>query len=131
MTLMRYLGIDYGKKKVGLAISDPSGSIAFPLTVLDNGPKLAEHLVKLTTEEGVGEIVLSESLDYRHQPNPVMAEVAELKERLESEFDLTVHLQPEWLTSREAERDIGLDKMSHARAAAVMLRSFLETRRHK
>ncbi len=126
---MRYLGIDYGKKKVGLAISDQEGIIAFPLTVLDNGPKLAEHLAKLIAEEEADEVVLSESLDYRHQPNPVMAEVAELKDRLEQEFNLKVNLQPEWLTSREAERDIGLDKMSHARAAAVILRSFLESRR--
>ncbi|MDO8183753.1 MAG: Holliday junction resolvase RuvX [bacterium] len=126
---MRYLGVDYGKKKIGLAISDPTGKIAFPFAVLNNGSKLAEQLASLITDEQVDEVVLSESLDYRHQPNPVMAAVAELKDRLEEEFKLKVNLQPEWLTSREAERDIGLDELSHARAAAVMLRSFLETKR--
>lgn len=123
---MRYLGIDYGARLVGVAISDPSGQIAFPLKVLKNNERLPELLADLARAEGAERIVMGESLTYSGQANPVMAGIKRLEEILKREFNLEVYLEPEWLTSREAEREIGADELLHARAAAIILRSFLE-----
>jgi len=56
----RILGIDYGSKRVGLAISDESGIIAFPLSVIENiGPRrVAEKIVKIAAERKVESLVL-------------------------------------------------------------------------
>jgi len=46
-TVMRYLGIDFGAKRVGVALSDTSGTIAEPLTTLANNDRLIQRLTEL------------------------------------------------------------------------------------
>ena len=62
---MRYLGIDYGKRRVGVAISDGDGRLAFPETVLANDKNLVENFKKICAENKVGVIVLGESRDLK------------------------------------------------------------------
>lgn len=127
---MRYLGIDFGAREVGLAISDPAGRLAFPLKVVKNDARLPELLADLATEEVVSVIIIGESLDYGGQPNQIMTAATKLKQTLEQEFKLRVEWEPEWLTSREAERELEKDQHSHARAAAIILRSYLERKNY-
>src|SRR3989344_86905 len=51
---IRILGIDYGEKRVGLALSDPSGRLALPLAVLPNSSRLAEQVAGICRERGGG-----------------------------------------------------------------------------
>lgn len=127
---MRYLGVDFGAREVGLAISDEGGRLAFPLKVVKNDSRLPALLADLAAEEGIETIIMGESLDYGGKPNHIMAAATKLKETLEQEFKLEVVWEPEWLTSREAARDIEKDKDSHARAAAIILRSYLERKNY-
>jgi putative Holliday junction resolvase len=129
------MGIDYGTKRVGIAVSDESAAFAMPLLVHENSKsaasfsKLVHDIVEIARENGVEEIVLGESKNYKGAANAVMAESLELKKALESK-GLTVHLEPEFMTSLNAERTIrdlkGKNDMLDASAAALILQSFLD-----
>ncbi|KKU70076.1 MAG: hypothetical protein UY17_C0022G0004 [Candidatus Beckwithbacteria bacterium GW2011_GWC2_47_9] len=126
---MRYLGIDYGGKRVGVAISDQSGKIAFPEGVIPNTKHLAETVKIICEEKSVGEIVLGESKNFSGEDNPVMKKIYEFKAALAKETNLPIRMEPEFLTSAEAERIQGKNKMHDASAAALILQSFLDKRR--
>jgi putative Holliday junction resolvase len=120
---MRYLGIDYGTKKVGLALSDESGLIANPHSAVANNASFLDNLLTLIQKEDIGAVVLGESKDYKGEENPVMSDIYTLKKKLE-EKGIEVSLEPEYLTSMEAERHEG--GMTDASAAAIILQSYLD-----
>lgn len=124
--LMRYLGIDYGSKRVGVAISDEVGRFAMPYTVLPNTKNLADEIANICQKEGVSEIVIGKSLNYQNQPNQILAASEEFAESLKEKINLPIIWEPEFLTSQQAKHDIGKDEMHDARAAALILRSYLD-----
>ena len=126
---MRYLGIDYGAKRVGLAISDESGGFAFPLTVLSNSEDLLDEVGKICKENRIEEIVVGESMDFSFKENDIMKEIIPFVESLKKKLGLPVHMHPEFLTSKEARRLQGKNKMNDASAAAIILKSYLDTNR--
>lgn len=136
---MRYLGIDYGTKRVGIAFSDEHGRFAFPETVLQNDRELFPRIWDLIKARGVAAIVLGASFDYKGTENPIMKEIKRFKEKLERELDMTVYLEKEILTSAEARRipqasDVPKSRKPRekrhvdASAAALILQSFLDSR---
>ena len=72
---MRSIGIDYGTKRVGVAISDEEGKVAFPHSVLANDEKLVAALAALCRERGVSEIVVGDSRDFSGAPNKVSVHI--------------------------------------------------------
>lgn len=121
------MGIDYGTRRVGVALSDESGFYAFPATVIPNDTNLIREIKNICDKEEVSEIVLGESLNYDNKPNDIMIAVESFKKDLEKE-GFTVYFEPEHMTSIEAERIIGKDKESDARAAAIILKSYIDRR---
>ena len=119
---MRYLGIDYGTKRVGLAISDEAGKIAFPFSILDNRANLIEQITKICVEKKVAKIVLGESLNYQSKPNLIMAKILDFKKHLAEKLKLEIIFEPEWLTSALATRSGGADDS----AAALILQTHLD-----
>ncbi len=101
---MRYLGIDYGTKRIGLALSDIEGKMAFPYKVILTEDDATAVVTKMCNEEGVGEIVIGESKNFSGEPNPVMKKIEIFKMALEKITGLIVHFEPEFLTSSQAER---------------------------
>ncbi len=128
---MKFLGVDYGDKRVGLATSDDEGKLAFPYLVIKNSENLAEEVLAIVEKEKVSEIVVGESLDFTGQPNAVMKNIEEfvskLKEKLK-EKEIPIHYEPEFMTSVQAERFTGKNEMHDASAAALILQSFLDRR---
>lgn len=126
---MRLLGIDYGTKRVGIAMSDESAKFAIPFTVIANSRTLskglADEIEKITVTNGVKEIVIGESTDYKGKPNEIMAGSLELKRRLEDK-GFVVHLEPEFMTSVHAERFQGKNAKSDSSAAALILQAYLD-----
>jgi len=122
---MKYLGIDYGSKRVGIAVSDDSGSLAFAKMVLENDKQLLENVLRICEENRVGKIVMGESLDFAGSPNVIMQGILDFKKKLEQN-GWGVILEPEFLTSAEAERIQGKDIKIDASAAALILKSYLE-----
>jgi len=124
------MGIDYGEKRIGVAISDEGGGFAFAHSVIANCSKCATlnvaQIKKICQEKNVSKIILGESLDYKGQPNPVMEKIEKFKNILEKETSLPVIYQTETLTTQEAERIQGKIAKIDASAAALILRSFIE-----
>ncbi|MDP2638846.1 MAG: Holliday junction resolvase RuvX [Candidatus Azambacteria bacterium] len=145
---MRYLGIDYGSKKIGIAVSSEDGKFAFAHSVILNKglKKAATEIGKIAKENKIGKIVLGRSLNYKGEPNPIMEEIEKFKAELEGETGLEVIYENEVLTTMEAKRymrgervrppvankkktTINVKKEKEtidASAAAIILRSFLE-----
>jgi len=139
---MKYLGIDYGTKKVGIALSDEEGNMAFPSSVIENDALLFERIVEVIKKEHIQAIVMGESLDYKGKANPVMKNIVRLKEQLKARLQLPVYLEPETLTSAEAKRQPleshaprsrkqDKHKKVDASAAALILQSYLDRIRNK
>jgi len=126
---MRYLGIDYGHKKVGLATSDEAGHFAFPYKVVANTPKLIAEIKNICTEEKIEKIIIGESLNLEGKPNLIMGAITEFKDKLEKEINLPIELEREFFTTWEAKRLIDeeqKDPITDARAAALILKSYLD-----
>lgn len=130
---MRYLGIDYGAQRVGLALSDESGKIAFPESILANRKDLVEKIANLCGQKKVGKIVLGESLNYQREDNVIMREIREFKQNLEAKTNLEIILEPEWLTSMLAKRALDGQANSGKKmariddsAAALILQTYLD-----
>lgn len=123
---MKYLGIDYGTKKVGLALSDDAGAMGFPHSVIPNDAKLLDTIRDLIAKEKVEAVVLGESKDFNGEDNAVMEDVRAFA----SQLPVPVHFEPEMLTTQEARRDFeGVRTNGHSvvdsSAAALILTSFL------
>ncbi len=123
--IMLLLGIDYGTKRIGVAISSEEGGMAFPLAVLVNDGSVLEKLKMLCDERKIDAIVIGESRDLSGKPNPLMKNITAFKLLLENETNLPVYLEPEFFTSAEAERLQGKGALHDASAAALILKSYL------
>ena len=130
MQFMRYLGIDYGSKRLGVAMSDESGDFSYPLSVIDNSESLLDEIVKICKENQIGEVVVGESRDFSQKENAIMQEIKPFVKNLSDKTGLPVHLHPEFMTSLEAERLQGSNSMNDASAAALILKSYLDLKKH-
>jgi putative Holliday junction resolvase len=128
---MRYMGIDYGSKRIGVALSDESGVMAFPHSVIANDTQLLATLETLITKERVAEIVIGHSLNYDGQPNKIHAQVEELMTDLTLAVGLPIHLVPELYTTQAAARLQGKHDKIDAAAAALILDTYLLTKSTK
>jgi len=127
---MKLLGIDYGAKRVGIAITDDGGALAFAKIVLPAGPELVQDIVRMCIAEGVEAIVIGESKNFAQEENAIMKAVHELKKTLEDECKLPVYFEPELMTSMEAQHIQGQNDMSDASAAAIILQSYVNRQKN-
>lgn len=123
---MRYLGIDYGTKKVGLALSDESGTFAAPLRVIPNDDGLIKEIKKVCEEHAVATIVMGLSTNFKGEDNPVMKDARRVKEVLERDESVCVEFEPEFLTTAHAARTEENKAALDASAAALILQSHLD-----
>ena len=125
----KVLGIDFGTKKIGIAISDENGNFALPKLVLSNDRSLLENLGKIIREENISEIVIGESVNYKGEENPIMKDVKVFTKELKEKFNLPVSFEPEFLTTHQAKSIQGQSALTDASAAALILQSFLDKRK--
>ena len=123
---MKYLGLDYGRARTGVAVSDDEGTLAFPRTVLYSLPeeRLFKSLAEIIETEKARVIVVGlpsagEGID----PN-WKKEVEAFAHRLEVKLQIQVIWENEMFTTKIAE--IHSKKKSDASAAALILQSFLD-----
>ncbi|MBP6912953.1 MAG: Holliday junction resolvase RuvX [Candidatus Pacebacteria bacterium] len=114
---MRYLGIDYGTKRVGLALSDEGGVMAFPYKVLKNEKTLVDDIHNICGTENIGAIVIGESLDLSGQPNKLMDSIKLFSNEIHKTTGLPVNFQQEFMTTVEA-RGRGGKEVNDARQVA-------------
>ena len=101
---MKFLGIDYGTKRIGVAISDENGTLAFPKEILMNDSNTMKKLGQIIEKENIGEFVMGESVDFSGKLNALSARIEVFILELKKRFKLPVHKQKEFLTSVEARR---------------------------
>lgn len=142
--IVRALGIDYGERRIGLALSDPTGLLASPWKTVSNtanvaaaAKRLAEEAVRLRAEEGGLEaIVIGLPRRLNGEATPQTANAQQLASLLASSLEIPVTLQDERLTSHEAdallargERDWRRRKKQvDAMAASLILQDYLDSR---
>lgn len=134
----RILAIDFGSRRMGLAVSDPLGITAQGLETLERKNKRSDfaRLERTIREYQVTEIVLGNPLRMSGEEGTQSRKVAEFAEELRQRFVLPVHLWDERLTSSEANRllrdaEVSLHKRTLAvdrMAATLILQSFLQAR---
>ncbi len=135
---MKYLGIDYGAKRVGLSLSDEEGKFAFPYKIIGNNLELVDTIHNICGVEEISAIVLGESTDLSGKPNKIMGSIEEFKRNLEGELDLPIYFEKEFMTSMFARGNDG-KKENNARkekkidnkkiddsAAALILQRYLD-----
>lgn len=137
---MKYLGIDYGEKKVGIAFSDENGTMGFPHSIIPNTPRLVEELCVLIAKENASAAVIGESRDFSGAPNPVHERAHALGDALAERAGVPVAYESEVFTSAEARRSPHKEVKSRspkshapvdASAAALILTSYLSRTRHE
>lgn len=138
--MARHLGIDYGERRIGLALSDPTGTIASPLIALTRRkgkrPPWTE-MERLVRQYEVESLVVGLPLALSGEDTDWTREVREFGAKLSERTGLPVHFQDERMTSVMAERavrGIGLPKKKREEkeridtaAASILLQSFLES----
>ena len=122
---MRYIGIDYGTKRVGIAVSDEAARFALPHSVIPNDTHLLDEVRSIADQNKSDTIVIGESRSYDMKPNRVQADIAGFKMALDA-AGLKTFFEPEFMTSQQAEREQGKHEKIDASAAALILQSFLD-----
>lgn len=135
---MRILAVDPGEKHIGLAISDPSGTIANPLTVLKHRSRKADaaEIVQIAQERGVERIIVGQPLDDEGRPTPQARKAARLARTIQSLCNLPVELVDESGSTQAARAArIALGSPRRKRrghlddlAATIILQTYLDTR---
>ncbi len=128
---MKYLGIDYGEKRVGIAISDIEAKVAFPKIVLENNGELIKKITDLCIESEIGAIVIGESKDYKGEDNKISPKIISFKRDLSSAIKLPIFLEPEFMTSMQVEKTFGKTDMLDASAASIILQTFMDKERNR
>jgi len=124
-THKRIIGIDYGTKRVGVAVSDEGKQFALPLVTVINSRELCAEIEKIAIDHEAKEIVVGESRNYKGEPNAIFQDVEVFKKEMEKRH-FTVYLELEFMTSVQAERFQGKTGKSDASAAALILQSYLD-----
>jgi putative transcription antitermination factor YqgF len=128
---MKYLGIDYGEKRVGIAISDEEGRVAFPKTVLENNLNLKSNILDLCKEHNIDAVVIGESKNYKGEDNKINPEIISFKRELGAELKIPISLEPEFMTSMQVEKNFGKTEMLDASAASIILQTFMDKEKNR
>ena len=138
---MRVVGIDLGERRIGVAVSDPSGTLARPLKTIERGAsdvdaveRLHAMIAELTAEDEVGSVVVGMPTRLDGSPNRQTQRIGTMVTLLAARLAVPVFTQDERLSSREAEERLSLHEKDwrkrkaklDAAAAAVILQDYLD-----
>lgn len=135
---MRYLSIDLGDKRTGLAVGDDDSGVISPVDVLEvaRGDRLLEALLKAIKQHEPNELVIGLPINMDGSEGPAAKSVREFGGQLQPRSGLPVHFQDERLSSFAADQRMSQSGRTHkqkkqlrdALAAAEILRDFFEQR---
>ena len=132
----RLLGIDYGRVRIGVSVSDETRMIARPLCCLEYKKDFIEKLQKeLKPLLPIDAVIIGLPLDMRGKDSPMTEEVRKFADYLHQALQIPIVLWDERLTSAQAERqlrDAGMKRKQRAEfndtlAAALILQSYLDS----
>lgn len=133
----RIMAIDYGRKRIGISLSDPLKTFAYSFITLPNDSKKFFEIEKIIKDKAILKIILGIPNEYKTSPTSIVEEVKKFKNELELKFKIEVILWDETYTSAIAEkkilqsvtskkkrRDKSLLDMS---SAAIILQEYLDS----
>ena len=131
---MRYLAIDYGTKRTGLAICDHSETIASPLCVIEGKEELLKKIVEVVESENIEGIVLGLPLNMDDSEGPQAKLVSRFAEQLKKLVKIPIHFQDERLSTFIANEKLASAELTRKKkkkridavAAAAILEAFFE-----
>jgi putative Holliday junction resolvase len=137
----RILGVDPGEKRIGLAISDPTATIARPLRVIKHisRPIDAAAIAQIADENDCQKIIVGQALDSEGNPGPAARHSARLAEAISEQTHLPVELWDEsgsTQAARSAAITLGVPRRKRSGhlddiAATVILQSYLDAQEHE
>lgn len=133
------LGIDYGEKRIGLAISDELEIIASPLTTVPNDPNTLNELQRIVAERKVGMVVVGLPLNMDGTLGPSGKAAQAFAEALNAKLGIAVETIDERLTTVQAERAMLAHDLTRAKrarrrdemAAQMLLQSFIDAKKRR
>ncbi len=146
---MKYLGLDYGAKKIGIAISDERLSMAFPRDIIINDQKHIEYINHLCDQEEIKDIVIGKSIDFDKKDNSIEKNINAFIKILNKDKKYTIHRMDERMTtsliatetrhlfqkkqtfknfSKNAKAVRNNTKDDDAKVAALILQNFLDSK---
>ncbi|MFA5946510.1 MAG: Holliday junction resolvase RuvX [Patescibacteria group bacterium] len=123
---MKYLGVDFGFKKIGLALGDDGARVAVPFSVIFGGLK---ELLEVIKEEQIEALVIGLAVPEAHQSQTQLERTLAFAEKLRAESGLQVHVVDEQFTSTEARRvqkETGTKADEDALAAMLILQAYFD-----
>ena len=136
---MRVLAVDHGEKHIGLALSDPTATIASPLKVIQHVSRLldAAQVANLASENDAALIVIGQSFDEEGKPNLAGRRAAKFAETLKQQTQIPVFLWDESFSTQDARAariEMGVSRKKRAGhmdelAAVMILKSYLDANR--
>ena len=133
------LAVDHGEKRIGLAVSDPTATIASPLTVIKHVSRTmdAAQVANLAEEIDVSLIVIGQSFDEEGLPNLAGRRAAKFAEALREQTQIPIVLWDESFSTQDARAtrlEMGVSRRKRGGhldelAAVIILRSYLESQR--
>ncbi len=147
---MKYIGIDYGTKKTGIAISDALGSLAFPRDVLVTNAQLVTVIAGIIKDENITGVIMGESKNLKGEFNKVATNAHAFAKELQKHIDNTVNIifEDERFSTKQAKtlpnegkargkiantktlRGWTIQSLADSQAAAIILQSFLDKQKH-
>lgn len=138
---MKYLGIDYGTKRIGLAVSDDDGRVAFPNAVIPVSPSSTDQIAEIIKKEGIQKVVIGESKDFFMNENKIMNDVHKFSDALFAKVPVEMIFHTELFTSSQIatedhfantprEQNVRGEKKSEnidARSASLILQGYLDS----
>ena len=136
---MRILAVDHGEKRIGIAISDVTATIASPLKVIEHISRTidAAQVADLAVQNDVRLIVIGQSFDEEGKPNPAGRRAGRFADELKNQTDIPIELWDESFSTQDARAariELGVSRKNRAGhqdafAAVVILQSYLEANR--
>jgi putative Holliday junction resolvase len=126
---MKYLGIDYGEKKIGLAIADSETKIASPYKILINSKDISSKISEICYKEDIDKIIIGLPLTLKNSTSKQTKIVLNFIDKLKKIIDLPIIEQDERLSSGYAKELIKQMKTKHLDddvAAMIILQSYLD-----
>ncbi len=137
-TYSRIMAIDYGTKRIGLALTDPLITFAYPYKTILNDSGFWNELENIVHDKNISKIVLGYPLKENGEPSSITNKVLKFKSQLEEKFRLEVLLRDERYSSSLAQEiiNISVTKKSKRRdkslldknSAAIILQDYLNER---
>ena len=136
---MRILSVDHGEKRIGLALTDSTGTIAGLLKVIEHVSRVvdAAQVADIAAQNEVGLIVVGQSFDEEGKPNLAGRRAGRFAEELKNQTNIQIEMWDESFSTQEARAariELGVSRKQRAGhqdafAAVMILQSYLESRR--